>query len=70
LERPEAVDRPLLWLNLLLLAPIALVPPAAALVAEYGNLTLAVVTYGANAARRRAGAVGRNRLWVPRTASQ
>jgi len=44
-DRIRVVDRPLLVINLLLLAPIALVPPAASMVADYGDRTSAVLAY-------------------------
>jgi len=36
-DRIRVVDRPLLLLNLLLLAPVALIPAAAGLIADYGD---------------------------------
>jgi uncharacterized membrane protein len=46
-DRIRVVDRPLLLLNLLLLAPVALVPAVAGLIADYGDRTPAVVLYAA-----------------------
>lgn len=46
-DQVRVIDIPLLWLNVLLLALIAVVPFSTALLAEYGNLSIAVIAYSA-----------------------
>ena len=60
-DRIRVVDRPLLLLNLLLLAPVALIPAAAGLIADYGDTTPAVVAYAVLVAAAAAAQLG---VWL------
>ena len=46
-DQVRVIDRPLLWLNTLLLALIAVIPFSTALIAEYGDLSIATIAYAA-----------------------
>jgi uncharacterized membrane protein len=57
----RVADRTLLLLNTVLMAPIALIPSATGLLAEYGDLPIAVIVYSAAVG---AAALGQLGVWL------